>query len=466
MPSTEDTIAAIATPIGQAGIGIIRVSGPGSLEIAKAIFKPKTDQPLFKSHHLTMGYIRDPESTRIIDEVLVSFMAEPNSYTREDVFEINSHSGYALLSGIMTILMNLGARMAEPGEFTKRAFLNGRIDLSQAEAVVDLMNAQSERGLVLAAQQIQGSIKRDTETLREKAIHILANAEAAIDFPEDDVEHLFRNDGAEFIEKNLVHPIHTLIRSHADRMWIDGVHTVIAGRVNAGKSSLLNRLLNETRAIVTNIPGTTRDVIESTLNISGIPLRIMDTAGIREGKDEVERLGIHLTRQQIIQSDLVLIVIDQSRPFNGDDMDILAQCDGKNAVVVINKIDLPVDAGYTEKAGFLNRFPTVEISALTGQGLDRLKEAIKDAIISEDSQTLTTSALTTSHAVPNLRHREALKKAGKCFENAGDQARDNTPMEIVAFELRSGLDHLGEITGQTIDDEILTSIFNRFCLGK
>ncbi|OQY49461.1 MAG: tRNA uridine-5-carboxymethylaminomethyl(34) synthesis GTPase MnmE, partial [Desulfobacteraceae bacterium 4572_87] len=225
-----------------------------------------------------MGYIRDPESTRIIDEVLVSFMAEPNSYTREDVFEINSHSGYALLSGIMTILMNLGARMAEPGEFTKRAFLNGRIDLSQAEAVVDLMNAQSERGLVLAAQQIQGSIKRDTETLREKAIHILANAEAAIDFPEDDVEHLFRNDGAEFIEKNLVHPIHTLIRSHADRMWIDGVHTVIAGRVNAGKSSLLNRLLNETRAIVTNIPGTTRDVIESTLNISGIPLRIMDTA--------------------------------------------------------------------------------------------------------------------------------------------------------------------------------------------
>ena len=461
MPSTEDTIAAIATPMGQAGIGIIRISGPGSLEIAKTIFLPKTDQPLFKSHRLTMGYIRDPESAHVIDEVLVSFMAAPNSYTREDVFEINSHSGYALLSGIMAILLKLGARMAEPGEFTKRAFLNGRIDLSQAEAVVDLMNAQSERGLVLAAQQIQGSIKGDLETLRGKAIHILANAEAAIDFPEDDVEHLFRNEGVEFIEKNLVQPIHTLIRAHADRMWIDGVNTVIAGRVNAGKSSLLNRLLNETKAIVTDTPGTTRDVIESTLNISGIPLRIMDTAGIREVKDEVERLGVHRARQKITEADLLLIIIDRSRPLNADDMDILALCEKKKALVVLNKIDLPATAGYTEKADVLNHLITVEISALTGQGIEDLKKAIRDAILSDSSP-----ALTTSHAVPNLRHREALKKAGKCFEDAGNKANDNTPMEIVAFELRSGLDHLGEITGQTIDDEILTSIFNRFCLGK
>lgn len=461
MPSTEDTIAAIATPIGQAGIGIIRISGPASLEIAKGLFTPKNDQPLFKSHRLYMGYIRDPESTHIIDEVLVSFMAAPNSYTRQDVFEINSHSGYALLSRIMEIVINLGARLAEPGEFTKRAFLNGRIDLSQAEAVVDLMNAQSERGLLLAARQIRGSVKSDTEALRAETIHILANAEAAIDFPEDHLEHLFRGEGAEFIDKNLVQPIQTLIKAHADRIWVDGINAAIVGRVNAGKSSLLNRLLNEPRAIVTDIPGTTRDVIESTLNISGIPLQIMDTAGIREIKDEVERQGVHLTRQKIAEADLLLVVMDRSRPLNSDDMDILAQCKKKKALVVVNKIDLPADAGYGEKADFLNRLPTVEISALTGQGIDQLREAIKDSILSDDSL-----ASTPSHAVPNLRHREALKAAEKCFKNAGLKAKTRAPMEIVAFELRNGLEHLGEITGRTIDDAVMDSIFSQFCLGK
>ena len=461
MPSTEDTIVAIATPIGQAGIGIIRVSGSESLEIAKTIFTPKSGQPLFKSHYLHMGYIRDPESSDIIDEVLVSFMAGPNSYTREDVFEINSHSGYVLLFRIMEILMGLGARMAEPGEFTKRAFLNGRIDLSQAEAVVDLMNAQSDRGLVLAARQIRGSIKTDTEALRKKAIHILANAEATIDFPEDDIEHLFREEGAEFIKKNLVHPIQTLIKAHADRIWVDGINTAIIGRVNAGKSSLLNRLLDEPRAIVTDIPGTTRDIIESTLNISGIPLHIMDTAGLREVQDEVERQGIHLTRQKIAEADLLLIVIDRSRALNADDMDILDQCAKKKALIVINKTDLPMAPGYREKAISFNHFPMVEISALTGEGLERLKDAIKNAILSDD-----TLAATPSQAVPNLRHREALKAASECFEHARIKARDQSPMEIVAFELRAGLEHLGEITGQTIDDEILESIFSQFCLGK
>ena len=460
MPSTEDTIAAIATPIGQAGIGIIRISGPGSLEIAKTVFKPKSTQPLSKSHHLYMGYIHDPNSGNIIDEVLVSFMAAPNSYTREDVVEINSHSGYALLSKILAILMGQGARMARPGEFTQRAFLNGRIDLTQAEAVVDLMNARSERGLVLAARQIRGAIKRETEALQKKAIHILANAEAAIDFPEDDIEHLFRGEGTASIEKDLVQPIEILIKSHASRIWVDGINTVIAGRVNAGKSSLLNRLLDEPRAIVTDIPGTTRDVIESTLNISGIPLRIMDTAGLREVKDEVERLGIHLTRQKTAEADLLLVVIDQSRALNQDDMDILGQCEGKKALVVINKIDLPPATIHTETAGFLDGFPTVEISALTGQGIDRLKKAIKDCILEDDDLEVTT------HAIPNVRHREALKAAKKCFKNAAINAQTNEPMEIVAFELKSGLEHLGEITGRTNNDELLEAIFKQFCLGK
>ncbi len=461
MPSTEDTIAAIATPVGQAGIGIIRMSGPNSLEIARKVFKPKTPQSSLISHRLVMGYICDPDSGNIIDEVLLSHMAAPNSYTREDVVEINSHSGYTLLFKILAILTKLGARMAEPGEFTKCAFLNGRIDLSQAEAVVDLMNARSERGLVLAARQIQGSIKNDIKKLRAKAIHILANAEAAIDFPEDDVEHLFRGEGAEFIEKSLIQPIHALIQAHAGRIWVDGINTVIVGRVNSGKSSLLNRLLNEQRAIVTDIPGTTRDVIESTFNISGIPIRIMDTAGLREVKDEVERLGIHLTLEKTAQADLLLIVVDQSRSLNGDDMDILNRCKNRKALVVINKIDLPAAPGFTEKADFPDRFETVEISALTGEGVDRLKTAIQNSILSDDALSVS-----PSQGVPNLRHRQALKAAEKCFQSAGIKARDNAPMEIVAFELRAGLEHLGEITGQTIDDEILDSIFSRFCLGK
>ena len=461
MPPTEDTIAAIATPVGQAGIGIIRMSGPESLEIARKVFKPKVPQSSLKSHRLVMGYVCDPESGNIIDEVLLSHMAAPNSYTREDVVEINSHSGYTLLFKILAILTKLGARVAEPGEFTKRAFLNGRIDLSQAEAVVDLMNARSERGLHLAARQIQGSIKKDIDVLREKAIHILANAEAAIDFPEDDLEHLFRDEGSQFIEQNLIQPIHTLIQAHAGRIWVDGIHTVIVGRVNSGKSSLLNRLLNEQRAIVTDIPGTTRDVIESTFNIAGIPIRIMDTAGLREVKDEVERLGIHLTREKTAQADLLLVVVDRSRPLNGDDMDILNQCENKKALVVINKIDLPVAPGFTDKADLLKRFKTVEISALTGKGIDRLKEAIQDTILSDDALSVS-----TSHAVPNLRHRQALKAAEECFQNAGTKAKNSAPMEIVAFELRTGLDILGEITGQTINDEILDSIFSQFCLGK
>lgn len=460
MSPDQDTIAAIATPIGQAGIGIIRVSGPLSLQIAGKIFRPKNSTPVLRSHHLYLGHLLEPSSGNAIDEILISFMRAPHTYTREDVLEINSHSGYALLSKILEILLGQGARLATPGEFTLRAFLNGRIDLTQAEAVIDIINSQSERGLYLASQQVQGSFKEEIEGLRQKAIHILARAEVAIDFPEEETDVVFREEETKGMNEGLIKPIEALIEAHESRIWVDGINTVIAGRVNAGKSSLLNRLLNEQRAIVTPIPGTTRDIIESTINIEGIPLRLMDTAGFQRVNDEVERLGIDLTKRKLSESDFVLIVVDQSRPLGQDDLDTILQSKGKKALIVINKIDLPSKLGQGADSETLSLFPSVKISALTGQGLDQLKKAMKDCILEGRLDT------TSSHAVPNLRHRHALNNALQFFKDAEQRTREEAPMEIIALELRSGLDALGGITGETTSEDVLDSIFSQFCLGK
>ena len=460
MSPDQDTIAAIATPIGQAGIGIIRISGPLCSEIVRKIFRPKNPAATFKSHHLYLGQLYDPASGNTIDEILLSFMRRPRTYTREDVIEINSHSGYALLSKILEIVLDQGVRLARPGEFTLRAFLNGRIDLTQAEAIIDLINSQSERGICLSSQQVQGSFKADIERLRQAAIDILARAEVAIDFPEEETDTVFRKEGVTAIENELIAPINGLIEAHESRIWVDGINTVIAGRVNAGKSSLLNRLLNEQRAIVTPIPGTTRDIIESTINVEGIPLRLMDTAGIRKVKDEVERLGVDLTKRRLTEADFVLIVIDQSRPLGRDDRDIILQSQGKRALIVMNKIDLPPKIDDDANAETLSLFPSVRISALTGQGLNTLKKAMKDCILGGRSD------VTSSHAIPNLRHRRALIDAHRFFRNARSETSEDAPMEIVALELKSGLDALGEITGETTSEDVLDSIFSQFCLGK
>ena len=459
-PFDQDTIAAIATPIGQGGIGIVRISGPRCLAIAQKIFRPRRPVPSFKSHRLYLGELCDPASGAPIDEVFLTFMKAPRTYTREDVVEINSHSGYTLLSKILETLLSQGARLATPGEFTLRAFLNGRIDLTQAEAVVDLINSRSERGLVLASEQIRGAFREEIEGLRQKAVNILARAEAAIDFPEVEAEAVLREEGPKEIGAGLTAPIASLITAFEGRIWVEGVRTVIAGRVNVGKSSLLNRLLNEQRAIVTPFPGTTRDVIESSLMVEGIPLRLMDTAGLRSVTDEVERIGITLTRDKLKEADLVLIVIDQSMPLNQDDLDIIKESHGKPAVIVINKIDLPVRLPEGADVETLSLFPSVRISALTGEGLDSLKKAIRDVILGAEVDA------TSFQAAPNLRHRQALVRALGFFEEAAHTIREDSPMEIVALELKSGIDALGEITGETTTEEVLDSIFRQFCLGK
>jgi tRNA modification GTPase len=457
----NDTIAAIATPPGQAGIGIIRISGPLSGEIAEKTFRPKKPVQGLDSHHLYLGSFLDPSSGDMVDEVLLSYMKAPHSYTREDIVEINSHSGYLLLSRILQIILDQGARLARPGEFTLRAFLNGRIDLTQAEAVIDLINAKSDRGLHLASRQIQGTFRNEIEELRQKAIDCLAHAEVAIDFPDEESEIISRENTSKRIAKEIVKPIQDLIKTQATkRLWVDGINTVIVGRVNAGKSSILNRLLNEQRAIVTAIPGTTRDIVESTITIEGLPLRLMDTAGLRNGKNEAERIGIQFTEQKMAVADFLLVVIDQSRPLNHNDHRIIAQSRGKNALIVINKIDLPSRLGKETEHDVFSGFPIAKISALTGQGLDQLRKRISGCLLKGDID------VTTSDSAPNLRHRQALMDAAAFFKSAGQNAIKDAPMEIIAFELKSGLDALGKIIGETSTEEVLNNIFNQFCLGK
>jgi len=458
---TRDTIAAIATPIGLAGIGIVRISGSQAKEIAEKIFRPKKTVKGLESHRLYLGHLIDPSSGHMIDEVLLSLMKAPHSYTREDVVEINSHSGHTLLSRTLRIILNEGARLAKPGEFTFRAFINGRIDLTQAEAIVDLINSKSEKGLQLASSQIKGAFRSEIEGLRRKVVEILAHAEVAIDFPEEESDIMPREETVSRMEKELIEPIDKIIAAHARRkIWVDGIDTVIAGRVNVGKSSLLNRLLNEQRAIVTPIPGTTRDIIESTIDIEGLPLRLMDTAGIRKVRGEVEKIGIHLTEQKLAEADLSLILIDQSRPLNQYDQDIIARAQKEKGLIIINKIDLPSRLDEKELNKVLNGFPVVRISALTGEGIDELCKAIRDRVLRGDM-----SAVTSSLA-PNLRHKTALTEASKYFKNALYNTREGYPMEIIVVDLNSGLEALGEIIGETTNEDIYEKIFSEFCLGK
>jgi tRNA modification GTPase len=293
----KDTIAAVATPVGQAGIGIVRISGPIAHQIAKRVFQPKIPVEEFRSHKLYLGHLVDPSSQQMVDEVLLSFMKAPRSYTTEDVVEINSHSGYLLLSMILQIVLREGARLANPGEFTFRAFVNGRIDLTQAEAIVDLINSKSRMGLRLASQQIKGEFRTKIEILRQKVVEILAQTEVAIDFPEEEYADMSSKEMARIISRDVLGPIEEIMAGHAKRrIWMDGIKTVIVGCVNVGKSSLLNRLLNEERAIVTSVPGTTRDIIESYIHIEGIPILLMDTAGFREVQGEVEKIGMRLAK--------------------------------------------------------------------------------------------------------------------------------------------------------------------------
>ena len=457
----EDTIAAISTPFGESGIGIVRMSGPLAELIAKKLFKPKKDQPCFISHHFHYGEIIDPQNGRPIDEVLIVLMKSPKTYTREDMVEIHCHGGYLILQRVLELVLKQGARMAEPGEFTKRAFLNGRIDLTQAEAVIDLITAKTMASLEIANQQLKGVLYREMTSLKEDLVEQLALIEAHIDFPEEEIDPISLGKMRQDL-KRMIHQIEGWIASFEEgKIFREGISCAIIGKTNVGKSSLLNVLLREERAIVTPIPGTTRDVIEEVLNICGIPVRLMDTAGLRKAMDSIEQEGVRRAKERVSDSDFVLLMIDGSRPLDADDMEIFEEIKEKKKVVALNKKDLPLKISLEDVKSRFQENPIISISCLRNEGIDDLKEAIYHYLVHRDVRSSPEHLI-----VANIRHKTALSQMRDNLSNAVKGLEERTSPEFIAFEIRSALEALGEIVGETTTEEILNRIFEQFCIGK
>src|SRR3989338_1806449 len=454
-----DTISAISTPPGEGGIGIVRVSGPASISIAKKIFTTPKGESLngVESHKLIHGYIKDPDTRKNIDEVLLAVMHSPKSFTGEDVVEISCHGGSLPLNKILSLTIKSGARLAEPGEFTKRAFLNGRLNLLQAEAVIDIIKSKSDTALESAMNQLQGGLAKQIASIRNKLIDILAEIETDIDFPEEDIEFKNKLEFKKGLESVLTE-IGQLVDSYRyGKIYREGVSVVIAGRPNVCKSSLMNALLNEERAIVTSIPGTTRDTIEEGLNINGLTIKIVDTAGIRESEGFVEQEGIKRTQKAIEGAGLIIFLLDGSEGLREKDKDLIKEIKQKNkpVIIAINKIDVG-NKNSSEWTG--GEF--LKISALKNIGLDELRNKIFDIIYNGHCKTPEGIFITRE------RHRERLSKAHDSLSKAVNAINQNLSSEFIAADLRLSLESLGEITGETYSEDVLNRIFQEFCIGK
>lgn len=452
----EDTIAAISTPVGEGGIAIIRVSGPLALDLADRVFRaPKGRPSEFPTHTIHFGTAGI--NGQVVDQAMLTVMRAPRSYTKEDTIEINCHGGILTARKLLSLCLQNGARLAEPGEFTKRAFLNGRMDLTQAEAVMDIIRARTERAHESAVNELQGRLSAKVNDAREQLIAILAHIEAHIDFPEEDIspgtrENLLQD------TKSVLKFLQSLLATFREgKILREGIPVAIVGRPNVGKSSLLNALLGEDRAIVTPVPGTTRDTLEEFANIKGIPFRFTDTAGIRNPRSQAETIGVQRTKRAIEQSDVILHVLDASQPFRAADLEMPERCGTKHLLLVLNKTDLPRRLRMPKK---LSGFKAIALSALTGAGISALCDNLVEVAYSG------TSGTTDLIVAINERHREALSRAinsltygVQCFEQA-------EPLEIISQQLRVSLDAIGEITGKTTTDDILERIFSTFCIGK
>lgn len=455
MYSLDDTIAAISTPIGQGGIGIVRMSGDEVLSIATRIFAPQHPwQGEPESHYLHYGRIVEPETGRVVDEVLLSYMRAPRTYTRQDIVEINGHGGIVPLREILSLCLDAGARMAREGEFTLRAFLNGRIDLTQAEAVSDIIRARTEASLRVAVNQLSGSLANQVQDIRENLLHTLAYLEATIDFPEEDIP-----------ERDVEGPLEEAARDiqallkEADRgiIYRQGIHAAIVGRPNVGKSSLLNTLLRTERAIVTPIPGTTRDTLEETVDLDGIPVVLVDTAGIDETNNVIEKRGIERSRAAVQQADVVLLVVDSSAHVTEADRQVAALCVDKPTIVVVNKDDLPTVCHYED---ILPDAPHIAVSALRGTGIGELEDVMEDVILS--GCVLTSDTPIAS----NPRHRALFRRALESVTHAQGALQQGLPADFLTIDVSEAVDALGRVTGETASEELLENIFSDFCIGK
>lgn len=451
-----DTISAISSPRGEGGIGVLRMTGPESHTILRSIFRPRKERRDFASHHLYLGFIVDPQTGSEIDEVFAVFMDEPHTYTREKMAEVYSHGGFAPQKRILSLMINQGARPAEPGEFTKRAFLNGRIDLAQAESVLDVVKSETDQELDYALQQLKGLFSAKIEALREALKSEAAEVEAALDFPDEELD-LSQADAIGRFER-IRGTVAQLINSYEEgRIATSGLQVLIVGRTNVGKSSLLNALVLEERAIVTPLPGTTRDLIEDTIHIKGVKVRIVDTAGFRSPNDIIEQEGIDRVRKKIPWADIILWVLDNNECYSQDDEDVWEAIKDKQVLAVINKTDLPP---RLQKGNLIQKgLPCVEVCALRGAGFEDLKEELYGVFQSQGHGG-------GRMLVTNVRHRDALVRADQAIDRAIACINRQESLEFVAFELRDALNHLGEITGETCTEEILDQIFSRFCIGK
>ncbi|GAB6990950.1 tRNA uridine-5-carboxymethylaminomethyl(34) synthesis GTPase MnmE [Paenibacillus pini] len=456
----SDTIAAISTAVGEAGIAVIRVSGPTAVTEVAHIFRSKTPLSDAQSHTVHYGHIVNPENDEVVEEVLVTVMLAPRSFTTEDVVEISTHGGVISVKRVMDLLLMQDIRLAEPGEFTKRAFLNGRIDLSQAEAVIDLIRSKSDRAFSMALKQVEGALSQRIEALRHTLVETMAHIEVNIDYPEHDVESMttaFIQDKCTEVMEGITKLLKT---AEEGKILREGITTAIVGRPNVGKSSLLNQLAHANRAIVTDIPGTTRDVIEEFVTINNIPLKLLDTAGIRETMDVVEKIGVERSKSAVAEADLILFVLNVNEPLHEDELELMEQMRGRQSIVIMNKMDLAPVVDQDILLRYYSNDLIVPMSVKAQEGVDALEQAISKLFFSGQIES---GDLTY---VSNVRHIALLKKASRSLQDAYDASEQSIPIDLIQIDVRLAWEQLGEIIGDTAGDSLLDQIFSQFCLGK
>lgn len=458
----DDTIAAIITPIGAASVGIIRISGPQAVVIADKVFHSSRGLEIQESptHRVIYGKITDEEET-MVDEALALVMRGPKSFTGEDVIELHCHGGMVVLRKALELVLRAGARMAEPGEFSKRAFLNGRMDISQAEAIMDIINAKTEKAVLAAANNLEGTIAREVRRLRNKLLEIIAYLEADIDFPEEDIARLNQEEiyiQISTVEKDLAE---ILLTYRSGRIVREGLKTALIGKPNVGKSSLLNALLKEKRAIVTDVPGTTRDIIQEYYNLGGIPLILIDTAGLSNTEDIVEKMGVEKTKEVMAEADLILYVFDIKQGVTSEDISTIRSLPRGKVLLLVNKIDLLEEGGEEESIRkMLEGYEVIFISAKENLGLQELEEGISRMFFDEGVEIKNRPFLT------NTRQKDALDKARVAVINAREALKEQMPADFISIDLRQAWVMMGEVTGETLDEDIIDLIFSKFCLGK